>query len=207
MWSYIYDNYFDEYDWFHMGGDDMFLVVENLRQYLESEEIQTAQNGGIFLPNGTETTQYPLYLGKRYKWYGHAHGIYNSGGPGYTMNRAALKKLVVEGLPNVHPHEVRALEDKTIGEVFRAISVHAYDTKDDNGSERYMHFPPSFYYNFNVSKAPYPQFFIDPKEGIDHSSPKSIAFHYVKDDLMKRVYSLLYHPCPRLNETTITQQQ
>ena len=45
MWSYIYDNYYERYDWFHIGGDDMYLLVENLRLYLESEEILTAQNG------------------------------------------------------------------------------------------------------------------------------------------------------------------
>eukprot|EP00984_Skeletonema_dohrnii_P038045 scaffold40836_cov122-Skeletonema_dohrnii-CCMP3373.AAC.1 len=46
MWSYVYVNYFDSYDWFHIGGDDMYVLVENLRLYLESEEIETASNGG-----------------------------------------------------------------------------------------------------------------------------------------------------------------
>ena len=39
MWSYIYDHYYDKYDWFHIGGDDLYLIPENLRLYLESEEI------------------------------------------------------------------------------------------------------------------------------------------------------------------------
>ena len=49
MWSYIYDNYYDKYDWFHIGGDDYYLLVENLKLYLESEEIRTAQNGMLLV--------------------------------------------------------------------------------------------------------------------------------------------------------------
>jgi glycoprotein-N-acetylgalactosamine 3-beta-galactosyltransferase len=70
MWSYIYDNFYDDYDWFHIGGDDLYLIVENLRLYLESEEIRTAANGGIYLPNGDETTQTPLFLGRRFAYMG-----------------------------------------------------------------------------------------------------------------------------------------
>jgi hypothetical protein len=84
MWSYIYDNYYDEYDWLHVGGDDMWLIVENLKEYLGSEEIRTAANGGLYLPpqqqNLKNTTQVPLYLGGRYR---NPKGIaYNTGGPG-----------------------------------------------------------------------------------------------------------------------------
>ena len=87
MWAYIYDNYYEQFDWFHMGGDDMWLIVENLRMYLESEEIQTAANGGI-KPSLHEwqdqrpKSQVPLYLGLTV-----AHGavwtdLINIGGPG-----------------------------------------------------------------------------------------------------------------------------
>jgi len=70
MWSYVYDNYYEKYDWFHIGGDDLYVIVENLRLYLESEEIQTAQNGGIYLPLGNETTQTPLFMGRRFAYMG-----------------------------------------------------------------------------------------------------------------------------------------
>ena len=82
MWSYIYDNYYEKYDWFHIGGDDLYLIVENLRYYLESEEIRTAGNGGVYLPDGTETTQTPLYLGRRFSYMGDMNDIFNSGGSG-----------------------------------------------------------------------------------------------------------------------------
>ena len=87
MWSYVYDNYYDKYDYFHSGGDDVYLIVENMRQYLESEEIQLASNGGDYLPDGSEEYQTPLYLGRRYALGGNRDNIFNSGGPGYTMNK------------------------------------------------------------------------------------------------------------------------
>jgi hypothetical protein len=30
MWTYVYVNYFDDYDWFHIGGDDMYVVSHSL---------------------------------------------------------------------------------------------------------------------------------------------------------------------------------
>lgn len=140
MWSYIYDNYYEKYDWFHIGGDDLYLIVENLRLYLESEEIQTAQNGGIFLPNGDENVQTPLFLGRRFAYMGDMNDIFNSGGSGYTMNKAALKTLVVKGFPNYFPHAHTFSEDTMAARVFRKFGVFPYDTKDENGSERYMPF-------------------------------------------------------------------
>ena len=100
LWSYVYDNYYEKYDWFHMGGDDMYVLVENLRLYLESDEIQVAANGGKYLPFGNESTQTPLYLGRRFAFDGKMSRIYNSGGPGYTINKAALKLLVAGGWGN-----------------------------------------------------------------------------------------------------------
>ncbi len=80
IWAYVYDNFYDDYDWFHIGGDDVFLIVENLRLYLESEEIRTAANGGVYLPHGNETRQVPLYLGCRFAVWGkcNAHVISSS---------------------------------------------------------------------------------------------------------------------------------
>ncbi len=43
---------------------DLYLLVENLRLYLESEEVQLMSNGGMYLPIGNETKQYPLSLGR-----------------------------------------------------------------------------------------------------------------------------------------------
>jgi hypothetical protein len=35
MWAYAHSNHYRDYDYFHIGGDDMYVVVENLRAYLD----------------------------------------------------------------------------------------------------------------------------------------------------------------------------
>jgi len=200
MWSYVYDNYYEKYDWFHIGGDDLFLIVENLRLYLESEEIQTAANGGIYLPDGTEKVQTPLFLGRRFAYQGDMNDIFNSGGSGYTMNKAALKTLVVKGFPEYFPHAHTFSEDTMVARIFRKFGVFPYETKDENGGERYMPFLPGHHYGYRMPKDKsedwYAKYSINIKEGKDHCAARSVAFHYVKGEVMKRLFVLLYHLCP-----------
>jgi glycoprotein-N-acetylgalactosamine 3-beta-galactosyltransferase len=200
MLSYIYDNYYEKYDWFHMGGDDLYILVENLRLYLESEEIKTAANGGIYLPDGTETTQVPLFLGRRFAYMGDMNDIFNSGGSGYTMNKAALKTLVVDGFPNLFSHAHTFSEDTMVARTFRHYNIFPYETKDENGGERYMPFMPGHHYGYRFptdkSTDWYAKYSINIKEGLDHCAAHSVAFHYVKDEAMYRLHALLYGLCP-----------
>lgn len=169
MWSYIYDNYYEKYDWFHIGGDDLYLIVENLRYYVESEEIKTAANGGIYLPTGMETEQVPLFLGRRFAYQGDMDEIFNSGGSGYTMNKAALKLLVVDGFANYFQHMKTFSEDTMVARVFKKYNVFPYETKDKNGGERYMPFLPGHHYGYRLPKSSdtdwYAKYSINIKEG------------------------------------------
>ncbi|CAB9500618.1 acetylgalactosamine 3-beta-galactosyltransferase 1 [Seminavis robusta] len=203
MWSYIYDNYYEKYDWFHIGGDDLFLILENLRLYLESEEIRTAANGGINLPNGDETMQTPLFLGRRFSYMGDMNDIFISGGSGYTMNKASLKLLVTEAFPNYFPHAHTFSEDTMVAKLLRKLNVFPYDTKDDNGGERYMPFMPGHHYGYKLppgnpmdSQDWYAKYSINIKEGKDHCAEQSVAFHYVKGNDMYRLYAMIYGKCP-----------
>ena len=209
MWSYVYDNYYEKYDWFHIGGDDLYLLVENLRLYLESEEIQVAQNGGMYLPNGDEKEQTPLFMGRRFAYMGDMNEIFNSGGSGYTINKAALKSMVVKGLPLYFPHAHTFSEDTMTAKIFKKFGVLPYDTKDDEGSERYMPFMPGHHLDYRVPSGCtpnplaetcrdwYPKYSINIKFGKEHCSKHSVAFHYVKDNSMKRMHALLYGKCPQ----------
>jgi len=199
MWSYIYDNYYEKYDYFHIGGDDLYLIVENLRLYLESEEIQLASNGGIDLPDGSEDTQTPLFMGRRFAEGGNRDRMFISGGSGYTMNKAALKTLVVDGFPNCFPHMHTFSEDVMVATCLRKMDILPYDTKDEAGGERYMPFQPGHHLTYRPPKNPkddwYSNYSVDCKWGIDHCAAKSVAFHYIKEDLMKRMHGILYHHC------------
>lgn len=183
------------------SGDDLFLLVENFRYYLESEEIRTAANGGVFLPDGTETKMTPLLLGRRFAYLGDMEEIFDSGGSGYTMNKAALKLLVTESFPNYFPHAKTFSEDTMVAKLLHKAGVLPYDTKDDDGGERYMPFLPGHHYGYRLPKDPskdwYAKYSINIKEGPEHCSPRSIAFHYVKGDMMKRLFALAYDMCPK----------
>jgi len=208
MWSYVYDHYYNDYDWFHVGGDDLYLIVENLRYYLESEEIKTAANGGVYLPLGNETKQVPLYLGCRQKRQGRKKDIYNSGGSGYTLNKAALKALVTNGLPKLYVDTKTSAEDVLIAWVLRRLAIYPYETKDEMGSERYNPHSPGYLYRYRKSNAKsdwYSRYSIDIQPGLNHSSVHSVAFHYIKNDDMYKLHALLYGLCPAdtLNVTMV----
>ena len=197
MWAYIYDNYYQTYDWFHIVGDDAFLLVENLKLYLESEEIRTAANGGVYLPDGTETEQTPMFLGRRFALNGNRDFIFISGGSGYTINKAALKVLVVQGLDNFLPYAKTFSEDTVITALFRNIGkIYPYETKDENGGERYMPFMPGSHYSYHmpadISQDWYAKYSIDIKMGLDHCAAKSVAFHYVQDVAIPSVCSSIW---------------
>jgi len=177
------------------------MLVENLRYYVESEEIKTASNGGIYLPEGNETMQTPLLLGRRFAYQGDMNDIFDSGGSGYTMNKAALKLLVVEGFPNYFPHLKTFSEDTMSAKLLKKFNVVPYDTKDDEGGERYMPFEPGHHYTYRLPDDRksdwYATYSINIKEGPEHCSPQSVAFHYIKNDLMKRLFALAYNLCPK----------
>ena len=195
-------NYYEKYDWFHIGGDDLFMIVENFRLYLESDEIKTAANGGIYLPSGKETEETPLFLGRRFAYQGDMNDIFISGGSGYTMNKAALKLLVTEAFPNYFPHAHTFSEDTMVAKLLRKFEVYPYDTKDEHGGERYMPFMPGHHYGYRLPADPmnskdwYAKYSINIKEGPDHCSADSVAFPYVKGNDMYRLFALLYGKCP-----------
>ncbi len=120
------------------ASPDMYVLVENLRLYLESEEIRVAANGGLTLPTGEEKLQYPLSLGRHFK---DSSSIqFNSGGPGYTINKAALK-MVVTRMPHSLKTKRSSAEDLYLHVALQAIAgLFPYDTRDEEGGERYHHF-------------------------------------------------------------------
>ena len=204
MWSYVYHNFYDEYDWFHMGGDDLYVLVENLRLYLESDEIQLAANGGVSGSDSgsgsgseqpSEHEQMPLYLGCRFTL---DNQTFNTGGPGYTLNKAALKALLMTYPTCSRSDDEACEEDVIVAECLQEQwSIYPYDTKDDQGGERYMHYTPDFHLKHKKEDWDlYSDVSIDVKEGLDCCANNSVAFHEIPGDVeMKRIHAILYGTC------------
>jgi glycoprotein-N-acetylgalactosamine 3-beta-galactosyltransferase len=190
IWCYIYTNYYDQYDYFHVAGDDTLIIVENLRNYLWSIDDD----------NGTK----PLYLGGAYM----AQGITACwGGSGYTLNRVTLKWLVTEAFssPDIR---VDSGEDRLMGFTLRPY-VRCYDTRDANGGKRYLGFAPADYgvscddgHCDNIPNF-MQQFRLDYQwrnlTGVSLISSQAVSFHMLRNQfMMKRVHAILYRQsCPR----------
>ena len=127
----------------------------------------------------------------------------SSGGSGYTLNKAALKALVVHGLPKLYVNTKTSAEDVLIAWVFRRMGIFPYETKDATGAERYNPLSPGRHYRYRNSSNHsnwYKRFGIDIQYGLNHSATHSVAFHYIKYDEMYRLHALLHGMC-RTNET------
>mmetsp|Transcript_8318 Transcript_8318/g.18153 ORF Transcript_8318/g.18153 Transcript_8318/m.18153 type:complete len:533 (-) Transcript_8318:47-1645(-) len=197
IWSYVYDNYYNDFDFFHIGGDDLYVIVENLRLYLESDEILKLAGG--------DTYPKPVFLGRRFQEQGKPSLMFNSGGSGYTLNKASLKALVVDQMPKdgiCGPNLRTFAEDVMVARCFRHMGLVPYDTRDDTEAERYMPFTPGAHYTYRPPKDIsmnsdwYPVYTPHKlKTGLAHCAQHSVAFHYVKGDLMRRIHAILYGLC------------
>jgi glycoprotein-N-acetylgalactosamine 3-beta-galactosyltransferase len=155
----------------------------------------------IFVTTWKAKKSVPLLLGRRFAYQGDMNEIFDSGGSGYTMNKASLKLLVTQGFPNYFPHRVTFSEDTMVAKLLKKEDILPYDTKDDSGGERYMPFLPGHHYSYRLPSGPskdwYAKYSINIKEGKEHCAPQSVAFHYVKGDMMKRLFALAYGLCPK----------
>ena len=188
IWCYIYTNYYDDFDYFHLGGDDTMMIVENLRNYLWSIDDD----------NGTK----PLYIGGAYK----AKGVMVcGGGPGYTLNKVTLKWLVTEAFAKPDT-TADSGEDRLMGHTLYPF-VRCYDTHDANGAKRYLGWSPASYgtdcnempcSDFIAKQTKYWQDYVKKNiSGVDLVSSQGVSFHWLRNQIMlKRVYAILYHTCP-----------
>ena len=73
MWKYVYEHYADEYEYFHICGEDVCVVVDNSRAYVSSNnEMTRLQKGPNLFANeehqkqrwgSVPVDQRPLLLG------------------------------------------------------------------------------------------------------------------------------------------------
>ena len=187
MWKYVAAHYADQYDWFFIGGEDLYVIPQNLRDYLATRP-------------GPET---PQFLGRRFRDYGNV--LFNSGGAGYALSRSALEAYAAHAedarcAPAAHTPQ----EDVQIAKCLKKIiGIEPDDTRDASGRERFHPFAPGhmltirppakgqhdWYYDYNKEWGVLP--------GKMCCAPDSVSFHYLKKPAMVRhVHKLLYDRCP-----------
>lgn len=186
IWSYIHDNFYDDFDYFHLSGDDNHFVIENMRNYLWSIDDD----------NGLKK----LYLGHQYKTRGKK---ICGGGAGYTLNRAALRVLIKEILPLRGVNLTDSGEDRVIGTFLKMHHIGCHDTADARGEQRYTGLEPNFVATSDGKhrffKVLYNLWAADHGWKIkeDLISSQHVAWHLLRTPVwQKRIHAVMYRTCP-----------
>ena len=202
--AYMHDHYADDYDYFHLGGDDVLLIVENLRRFLIQFE-QVHKN----------SPDQPLFLGQeRGKLNGKSEGVV--GGAGYLVNRVALRRLMTHILPTCKVDTKNAAEDRIISFCFKQDGILPGESRDLETGEQMFHckspkqvylaradpsrggFPETKVYWENQAHPTLPNQKVGVKDGLDAAAQYSVAFHNLKTPLyIARVHAILYGTCPK----------
>ena len=171
-------NYMSDYDFFHIMGDDGYVFVDNLRSYLDSDEVIRLENGYLDLvssePDFVDSAKKwasvrprPLFLGlpvyrrQRSKYpNGTFDGTmvkttYPAGGSGYTLNRAALQLLQRGVLDEMFTDFPDSREDVLLGRMFSSLGVYVSVTIDQHHGGRYLGSSENAYHMKSDSKGPH----------------------------------------------------
>ena len=201
IWTYVHDHYVDQFDFFHLGGDDMYVLAPNLRFHLARLETQ--------FPNQ------PIFTGQHVPLHGGKDSsFYVTGGPGYSLNRLALQQLVQQSLPTCHVHQRASYEDRLVTECLRRIGIEALDSRDSETGEQVYHgVAPHTLYTSRVNNDGGAKSFhhkalqywsqqphssssggvVGPKPELHAAARLSVSFHNLYHPLyMARVHTILY---------------
>ena len=186
IWKYIGDHYLEQFDYFILGGEDLLVIPENLRQYLSTLQ---------------QTPDDDLFAGRRFKGYG-KDNYFNSGGAGYVLSRGTLRKYITTGYdhPHCNPHRHTAMEDVMIAECLRKVfNIGLTDTRDDQARERFHPFAPGNHLSWAPPQPGVHDWYFDYnqewglKQGLECCAPDSVSFHYIKKAAnVRHIWSLLY---------------
>jgi hypothetical protein len=183
--KWIVDNQIPkQYEYFFFGGDDTFVIVENVRKALLEPEIATLNKGGV-----------PLWFGYRMHVMGDKPF---AGGGGYIMNSIMVRMFVkLYNHRDCHPNDHGFAEDVYVGDCLRAFGMWPHDAADVFGEDRFMSMTPNTWtavvQNPKISWW-YPMYRVRPMPtGNDAVSVYACLFHFMQASDMEQVNQAVYH--------------
>ncbi|KAG7365818.1 hypothetical protein IV203_028488 [Nitzschia inconspicua] len=212
MWKYAYDHFLDDYDYFYISGDDVYLLIDNFRAFLQ--ELHDHDHANSTANSNSTTTATPLrHFGS---WLPNRDMI--AGGPGYTLNRPALQKWIESpsrnGWEKCFANRRDSREDWFISRCMTGLGIHGHatETRDPiTGEQRFHDACPATIYTFRAdpnsrayfkrqaaawesqplpSNASIP---VGPKHGLDAAAKYSISFHRIRYPIYTaRIHAILH---------------
>ena len=112
---HVNENYADKFDWFLKADDDSYMVMDNLRKFLDDKCPNEMQTYGKVLTSHRE------------------HG-YQAGGSGYCMSREAVRQFSSTMRRNASFCRLKTkFEDVDIGECLARLNIYPGDSRDEFG--------------------------------------------------------------------------
>ena len=203
MWQYVHDDpHFQDFDWFHIGGDDMYVLPHHLRMIASQQE-----------PTPNRRHQ-PIYMGASIPHPHNPKRRYCGGGAGYSLNRRAVQ-LLVEQLFPTEPACFAAMasdEDVRMARCLQdGLGIQCSDTNDADGEVRYHHLDIHFHSAWvptrpslwHWEKLQYFHNISGSQKQLAQISNTSISFHLDKSTVrslspdrgIRRYHAILYGLC------------
>lgn len=192
MWWYVHEHYLLEFDWFHIGGDDMYVIPDNIRRLGFTQKSPKILGGSI--PNSKNPQR-----------------RYCGGGAGYTLNRRALHLLVQRFSSGQCPPAMASDEDVRLSRCLEDAGVKCEDTNDNAQEARYHHLDAQFHAAWSPSrnsvwlweKLQYFHNIRGNQTKLAQISNTSVSFHLDKtivrsrsrDRGIRRYHAILYDKC------------
>jgi Fringe-like. len=148
MWIHAYHHYVNDYDYFHICGDDVYVVADNLRMFLMTEQVHKLSNDGYMDTFSVMSKRkkkwskarprplffgYPLHLDLRKN----GEHQYAAGGSGYTLNREAVR-VFYNLITNFPDNRTDSREDILMARWLELDGITVSDTRDATGAFRYI---------------------------------------------------------------------